>query len=56
MSFSKPIRIQWYHSHADPIWPDVTFKGSGSPLARYYKSILKASTTYATYESFRMRI
>jgi hypothetical protein len=23
MSFSKPI--QWYHSHADPIWPDGTF-------------------------------
>ncbi len=26
MSFSMPI--QWYHSHADPIWPDGTFKGS----------------------------
>jgi hypothetical protein len=25
MSFSRPI--QWYHSHADPIWPDGTFKG-----------------------------
>jgi hypothetical protein len=24
MSFSRPI--QWYHSHADPIWPDGTFK------------------------------
>jgi hypothetical protein len=24
MSFSTPI--QWYHSHADPIWPDGTFK------------------------------
>ncbi len=23
MSFSRPI--QWYHSHADPIWPDDTF-------------------------------
>jgi hypothetical protein len=23
MSFSRPI--QWYHSHADPIWPDGTF-------------------------------
>jgi hypothetical protein len=22
--FSRPI--QWYHSHADPIWPDGTFK------------------------------
>ncbi len=24
MSFSRPI--QWYHSLADPIWPDSTFK------------------------------
>jgi hypothetical protein len=24
MSFSRPI--QWYHSHADPIWPEGTFK------------------------------
>ncbi len=24
MSFPRPI--QWYHSHADPIWPDGTFK------------------------------
>ncbi len=24
MSFSRAI--QWYHSHADPIWPDGTFK------------------------------
>jgi hypothetical protein len=24
MSFSRPI--QWYNSHADPIWPDSTFK------------------------------
>jgi hypothetical protein len=23
MSFSRPI--QWYHSHADPIWPDGIF-------------------------------
>jgi hypothetical protein len=23
MFFSRPI--QWYHSHADPIWPDGTF-------------------------------
>ncbi len=23
MSFSRPI--QWYHSHADPIWPDDMF-------------------------------
>jgi hypothetical protein len=24
MYFSRPI--QWYHSHADQIWPDGTFK------------------------------
>jgi hypothetical protein len=23
MTFSMPV--QWYHSHADPIWPDGTF-------------------------------
>ncbi len=26
MSFLRPI--QWYHSHADPIWPNGTFKAS----------------------------
>ncbi len=26
MSFSRPI--QWYHCHADPFWPDGTFKFS----------------------------
>ncbi len=26
MFFSSPI--QWYHSHADPIWPDGTFNNS----------------------------
>ncbi len=29
MSFSRPI--QWYHSHADPIWPDGIFKGTAQP-------------------------
>ncbi len=29
MSFSRPN--QWYHSHADPIWPDGTFKGACVP-------------------------
>jgi hypothetical protein len=24
MTISRPF--QWYHSHADPIWPDNTFK------------------------------
>ncbi len=24
MSFSR--LVQWYHSHADPIWPDGTYK------------------------------
>ncbi len=28
MFFSRPI--QWYHSHADPIWPDGTFNAVGS--------------------------
>ncbi len=26
MSFSRPI--PWYHSHADPIWPDGTLQGN----------------------------
>ncbi len=26
MFFSRPIL--WYHSHADPIWPDGTLKGN----------------------------
>jgi hypothetical protein len=29
MSFSRPV--QWYHSHADPIWPDVTFNDALFP-------------------------
>jgi len=30
MSFSRPI--QWYHSPADPIWPDGTFKDRKSTI------------------------
>jgi hypothetical protein len=30
MSFSRPI--QWYHSHADPIWPDGTFNTQNGAL------------------------
>jgi hypothetical protein len=26
MFFSKPIQWYHHHSHADPIWPDGTFK------------------------------
>ncbi len=32
MSFSRPI--QWYHSHADPVWPDSTFN---SRFSRKFK-------------------
>jgi hypothetical protein len=31
MSFSRPIQL--YHSHADPIWPDGTFK-SGEGIGK----------------------
>ncbi len=31
MFFSRPI--QWYHSHADPIWPDGTFNELYADLA-----------------------
>jgi hypothetical protein len=33
MSFSRPI--QWYHSHADPIWPDGTLRYS---LEDYFRT------------------
>jgi hypothetical protein len=38
MSFSRPI--QWYHSHADPNWPDGTFNVfflNTHSLSRRYK-------------------
>ncbi len=38
MSFSRAF--QWYHSHAEPIWPDGTFKQLGRDIATYiFKSI-----------------
>jgi hypothetical protein len=37
MSFSRPI--QWYHSYADPIWPDGTFNQFHFIL--YQKVVLK---------------
>ncbi len=35
MSFSIPI--QWYHFHADPIWPDGTVKSSNDVSVHYNK-------------------
>ncbi len=38
MSFSR--RIECYHSHADPIWPDSTYKDSGfSSINMYHVSM-----------------
>ena len=34
MSFSRPI--QWYHSHADQIWPDSTFKANVENCIRIF--------------------
>jgi hypothetical protein len=31
MSFPRPIK--WFHSHADPIWPDGTFNKSAKLLS-----------------------
>jgi hypothetical protein len=33
MSFLRAI--QWFHSHADPIWPDGTFKYFPRILSKY---------------------
>ncbi len=41
MSFSRPI--QWFHSHADPIWPDGTFKGASTK-----RPILRTTLPYIT--------
>jgi hypothetical protein len=45
MFFSRPI--QWYHSHADLIWPDGTFKINGikytaneGPMRIQYKCLV----------------
>jgi hypothetical protein len=32
MSFSRPL--QWYHSHADPIWPDGNFNNPPPPYSQ----------------------
>jgi hypothetical protein len=39
MSFSMPI--QWYHTHADPIWPDGTFKSDFYIAKRIGGSLIK---------------
>ncbi len=50
MSFSRPI--QWYHSHADPIWPDGTVKA----LHCLYLSSIFFVSIYLTlfYQSCQM--
>ncbi len=53
MSFSRPI--QWYHSHADPIWPDSTFKRnprSSSFLISGLHSPLSASANTTRMPTF----
>ncbi len=39
MSFSRPI--QWYHSHADPIWPDGTFNMKVRQFGSFPKCLTK---------------
>jgi hypothetical protein len=51
MSFKRAF--QWYHSHADPIWPDGTSNGTNNHLGRtdqqwqtkYNLSILAAANS-----------
>ncbi len=51
MSFSRPI--QWYHSHADPIWPDGTFKTLHT--AGHIQSYLsRCNWPFNTFILFRM--
>ncbi len=44
MSFSRPF--QWYHSHADPIWPDGTFKQIGNKLTINQHSLRRSFKFY----------
>ncbi len=44
MSFSRPI--QWYHSHAGPIWLDGTFKVL-SNISGFSKSAFKRYAYFA---------
>jgi hypothetical protein len=37
MFFTRPI--QWYHSHADPIWPDGTFKCRASNTSYHVQAL-----------------
>ena len=42
MSFSRPF--QWYHSHADPIWPDGTFKMFLKIYVKFIHAAFRASS------------
>ncbi len=46
MSSSRPI--QWYHSHADPSWPDGTFKHVHAGIA-YCTSVLVNLYLYSAH-------
>ncbi len=45
--------IQWYHSHADPIWPDGTFKGTDVKKMKELKSMLSICSCF-TREASRV--
>jgi hypothetical protein len=54
MSFSRPIQWQWYHSHADLIWPDGSFKASAySTCILGY--LLHADNTLANIGTFHSK-
>jgi hypothetical protein len=51
MSFLRAF--QWYHSHADPIWPDGTFKiqsGWTVPLNHFLEHLMYM--TFLSKEKF----
>ncbi len=50
MSFSRPI--QWYHSHADPIWPDGTFKPERKEMKTCSTVSLHSARSMLTMRSY----
>ncbi len=50
--------FQWYHSHADPIWPDGTFKDvvSDSWPQMGFKKFKKISTRLVVKEKIYMYV
>jgi hypothetical protein len=50
MSFSRPIH--WYHSHADPIWPDCTFNVKTFRLCDKFTMAVASVATHFVFTVF----